>query len=152
MTSGDNSFNYFPENQVTKFIAVRPKMSMTQRASFSLGWTPLVGFIVLFERPECPLFCIGRFSSRQWTNQRGCSGRTESDHGLTLVLWQEGLVCCMVWSFGCLLMPVSMKPHTSEATHSSAANVGKKIVEVSGEASFSIQCCTWCAVLKWIKI
>jgi len=34
MTSGGNSFNYFPENQLTKFIAVPPKISMTQRASF----------------------------------------------------------------------------------------------------------------------
>ena len=34
MTSGGNSFNYFPENQLTKFIAVSsPKISMTQRAS-----------------------------------------------------------------------------------------------------------------------
>jgi len=24
MTSGGNSFNYFPENQLTKFIAVSP--------------------------------------------------------------------------------------------------------------------------------
>jgi len=42
MTSGDNNFNYFPENQLTKFIAVPPpKISMTQRASSPLGWTPL---------------------------------------------------------------------------------------------------------------
>jgi len=40
MTSGGNNFNYFPENQLTKFIAVRPKVSMTQRVS-SPGWTPL---------------------------------------------------------------------------------------------------------------
>jgi len=40
MTSGDNNFNYFPENQLTKFIAVPPKISMTQRASSPLGWTP----------------------------------------------------------------------------------------------------------------
>jgi len=33
MTSGGNSFNYFPENQLTKFISVPPKISMTQRAS-----------------------------------------------------------------------------------------------------------------------
>jgi len=35
MTSGGNNFNYFPENQLTKFIeAPPPKISMTQRASF----------------------------------------------------------------------------------------------------------------------
>jgi len=33
MTSGGNSFNYFPENQLTKFISVPPKISMTQHAS-----------------------------------------------------------------------------------------------------------------------
>ena len=32
MTSGDNNVNYFPENQLTKFIAA-PQISMTQRAS-----------------------------------------------------------------------------------------------------------------------
>jgi len=42
MTSGGNNFNYFPENQLTKFIAVPRKISMTQRASFPLGWTPLM--------------------------------------------------------------------------------------------------------------
>jgi len=33
MTSGDNSFNYFPDNQLTKFIAAPHKISMMQRAS-----------------------------------------------------------------------------------------------------------------------
>ena len=34
MTSGGNNINYFPDNQLTKFIAVPPKISMTQHASF----------------------------------------------------------------------------------------------------------------------
>jgi len=34
MTSGGISSSYFPENQLTKFIAVSNKISMTQHASF----------------------------------------------------------------------------------------------------------------------
>jgi len=36
MTSGGNNINYFPDNQLTNFIAVPlpPKISVTQRASF----------------------------------------------------------------------------------------------------------------------
>jgi len=41
MTSGGNSFNYFPENQLTKFIAV-PQISITQRASFPQDGRPCV--------------------------------------------------------------------------------------------------------------
>jgi len=41
MTSGGNNLNYFPENQLTKFIAVPslnlPKNSITQRASFPVA-------------------------------------------------------------------------------------------------------------------
>jgi len=36
MTSGGNNFNYFPENQLTEFIAVPPKIPMTQRASLRM--------------------------------------------------------------------------------------------------------------------
>jgi len=42
MTSGDNNFNYFPVNQLTKFIAVSPLKFQWRNVRHSpLGWTPL---------------------------------------------------------------------------------------------------------------
>ena len=42
MTSGDDSFNYFPENQLTKFIAAPPPYNFIDaKCVIPLGWTPL---------------------------------------------------------------------------------------------------------------
>ena len=41
MTFGGNSFNFFPENQLTKFIAVPIKFQWRNVRYPPLGWTPL---------------------------------------------------------------------------------------------------------------
>jgi len=40
MTSGGNNFNYFPENQLTKFIAV-PLKCQWRNVCHPPRWTPL---------------------------------------------------------------------------------------------------------------
>jgi len=43
MTSGGNNINYFPDNQLTKFIAVHPlKFQWSNVRHSPVGWTPLV--------------------------------------------------------------------------------------------------------------
>jgi len=44
MTSVGNNFNYFPQNQLTKFIAV-PLKFQWRNVRHPLEWTPLPGFI-----------------------------------------------------------------------------------------------------------